>query len=70
MVCLCTFAQSNNPNHKWFEEARFGMFVHFGPYSVLCDGEWVLNSRQLKFNSYKNLQQLFNPIDYNAEEWV
>lgn len=55
---------------KWFEEARFGMFVHFGPYSVLANGEWIMNNRPIKTNDYKRLQDFFNPQEFNAKEWV
>lgn len=64
------FSQSLNPSHKWFEDARFGMFIHFGPYSVLGDGEWVMQNRPIKVNEYKKLQKFFNPQDFDAKEWV
>jgi alpha-L-fucosidase len=55
---------------KWFEEARFGMFVHFGAYSVLGAGEWVMNNRSISGKNYKYLQDFFNPQEFDAEEWV
>ncbi|MDR1501479.1 MAG: alpha-L-fucosidase, partial [Prevotella sp.] len=55
---------------KWFEDARFGMFVHFGPYSVLGAGEWVMNTRPVKGKDYMRLQTLFNPQAFDAKEWV
>jgi alpha-L-fucosidase len=66
------FGQNANrkPDTKWFEDARFGMFVHFGPYSVLGSGEWVMNSRPIKGNDYLRLQDFFNPIGFDAKEWV
>jgi alpha-L-fucosidase len=54
----------------WFEAARFGMFIHFGPYSVLGDGEWVMHNRNIPGKDYKRLQQLFNPWAFDAAEWV
>ena len=69
-----SFAQSsisnNKPDTKWFEDARFGMFIHFGPYSVLGAGEWVMNSRPIKGSDYMRLQELFNPHAFDAREWV
>jgi len=62
--------QDINPAHKWFDEARFGMFVHFGPYSVLGDGEWVMETRPVKWKEYQKLQKFFNPQDFDAKEWV
>ncbi|MDR2913076.1 MAG: alpha-L-fucosidase [Alistipes sp.] len=55
---------------QWFEEARFGMFVHFGPYAVLGAGEWVMNSRPIARADYLNLQNVFNPQSFDAAEWV
>jgi alpha-L-fucosidase len=63
-------AQTQKPDTKWFEEARFGMFVHFGAYSVLGSGEWVMDSRPIQAHSYKRLQHLFNPQAFDAKEWV
>ncbi|MDD2438300.1 MAG: alpha-L-fucosidase [Massilibacteroides sp.] len=60
----------DKPDTKWFEDARFGLFVHFGPYSVLGNGEWIMNNRPIKGDSYKRLQNLFNPQEFDAHEWV
>jgi alpha-L-fucosidase len=62
--------QAQKPGTEWFEEARFGMFIHFGPYSVLGDGEWVMNNRPIRGNDYRRLQDLFNPQAFDAHEWV
>jgi alpha-L-fucosidase len=63
-------AQIPPADTRWFEDARFGMFVHFGPYSVLGGGEWVMNSRKIDRVSYMQLQDLFNPQAFDAAEWV
>ncbi len=65
-----TTASTRNPAHQWFEEARFGMFVHFGPYSVLCDGEWIMQNRPYTVGQYSKLQHVFNPQLFDAKEWV
>lgn len=70
MANLSAQTKAVKPDVKWFEDARFGMFVHFGPYSVLGDGEWVMNNRPIKTNEYKRLQDFFNPQEFNAAEWV
>jgi alpha-L-fucosidase len=69
------FAQTENkptetPDTRWLEEARFGLFVHFGPYAVLGAGEWVMNTRGIKGSDYMRLQTLFNPQAFDAREWV
>ncbi|MDR1738836.1 MAG: alpha-L-fucosidase [Candidatus Symbiothrix sp.] len=65
-----SFAQTANPAHQWFEEARFGLFVHFGVYSALCDGEWIMNTKPYKASDYRKLQHIFNPQLFDAAEWV
>jgi alpha-L-fucosidase len=55
---------------QWFREARFGMFIHWGVYSVLGDGEWVMNNRKMTVTEYEKLAPQFNPTEYNATEWV
>lgn len=70
MANLSAQTKAIKPDVKWFEDARFGMFVHFGPYSVLGDGEWVMNNRPIKMNEYKRLQDFFNPQEFSAAEWV
>lgn len=55
---------------KWFNDARFGMFIHWGASSVLGDGEWVMNNRNIKVDDYKRLQHIFNPQDFDAKKWV
>lgn len=55
---------------RWFQDAKFGLFVHWGVYSVLGDGEWVMNQRKIPINDYEKLPPAFNPVDFNAAEWV
>src|SRR5690242_17407225 len=55
---------------RWFQDAKFGLFVHWGAYSVLGDGEWVMNNRKLHVAEYERLPPQFNPTGFNAAEWV
>jgi len=55
---------------KWFDSARFGMFIHWGASSVLGDGEWVMNNRNIRVDEYKRLINIFNPIAFDAKKWV
>ena len=55
---------------EWFKDARFGMFIHWGASSVLADGEWVMNNRNIKVQNYSRLQHLFNPEKFDAKKWV
>ncbi len=54
----------------WFQEAKFGLFIHWGVYSILGDGEWVMNNQNISIDDYEKLPSFFNPIDFDAEEWV
>jgi len=63
-------AHEETPQQKWFRDARFGMFIHWGVYSVLSDGEWVMNNRKISVAEYEKLPPDFNPTDFKAAEWV
>jgi|TARA_B110000914_G_scaffold75890_1_gene66712 alpha-L-fucosidase len=62
--------KENLEARKWFEEARFGMFIHWGVYSVLGDGEWVMNNQNISIKEYEKLPSFFNPTEFNAKDWV
>ncbi len=53
-----------------FQDARFGMFIHWGVYSVLGDGEWVFHNRKLTLDEYNKLPQFFDPAKFDAKVWV
>ena len=55
---------------KWWQEARFGMFIHWGVYSVPADGEWFLENRKMPVSEYEKFAGQFNPVKFNAAEWV
>ena len=55
---------------KWFQDARFGMFIHWGLYSILARGEWVMHNENIPVSAYEPLVQQFNPVRFNADEWV
>ena len=46
---------ANLAAREWFQDARFGLFVHWGVYSVLGDGEWVMNNRKIPVADYEKL---------------
>ncbi len=64
-------------NLEWFKNAGFGIMVHFGLYSLL-DGEykgesvseWARRDKQIKAEEYHKLASAFNPIYFDAEEWI
>ncbi|MCX6303059.1 MAG: alpha-L-fucosidase [Bacteroidia bacterium] len=60
----------NLKSREWFQDAKFGLFIHWGVYSVLGDGEWVMNNQRIDKQTYQKLPAFFNPVDYNPKEWV
>ncbi len=54
----------------WWQEARFGMFIHWGLYSILGRGEWVLYQEHMPFIEYARLADRFTPKQYDPSEWV
>jgi alpha-L-fucosidase len=61
---------ANLAERQNFEDMKFGLFIHWGIYSVLGDGEWVMHDRKIPYNNYKRLADFFNPQQFNAKEWV
>lgn len=55
---------------KWFNEARFGMFIHWGLYSILGRGEWVRLVERIPEEEYTKLAQKFNPTKFDADSWA
>lgn len=66
---------------KWWEEARFGMFIHWGVYAQFGGvyrgheqarggAEWIMNRSKIPVDEYQAMAGHFNPIQYNPDEWV
>jgi alpha-L-fucosidase len=63
---------------KWWRDARFGMFIHWGVYSVPAGewkdrkdlGEWFLEETHMPVSQYEKFAQQFNPVKFDAKKWV
>ncbi len=55
---------------KWWTDARFGMFIHWGLYAMPARHEWVKNYERLTNEQYQNYFENFNPDLYNPKEWA
>lgn len=65
---------------EWWRDARFGMFIHWGLYALPAGehngertdglGEWIMNTLNIPIKEYEQYASKFNPIQFNAEEWV
>jgi alpha-L-fucosidase len=65
-----TPSSDNIAERNKFQNMKFGLFIHWGIYSVLGDGEWVMHQKKIPYNNYKRLADFFNPQEFNAKEWV
>jgi alpha-L-fucosidase len=64
------YSQNRNTNLQWWQHARFGMFIHFGIYSIPGRGEWVKSIERISNEDYQLYADEFNPYEYNPEEWA
>ena len=55
---------------KWWHEARFGMFIHWGLYSVIGRHEWVMENEGIPVSEYALLAKQFKPKPFPAREWA
>ena len=65
---------------KWFREAKYGLFIHWGLYAIPAGewngrtipglGEWIMFRAPVPVREYEQLAARFNPVRYNADEWV
>lgn len=60
----------NLESRRWFQDAKFGLFIHWGVYSVLGRGEWVMNNEKIPIAEYEKLPARFNPEGFDAAAWV
>src|SRR6478736_6003543 len=73
-------SQQEDPKMQWWKDAKFGMFIHWGVYSVLAGtyngkqvsglGEWIMNSEKIPVLKYRQYGKDFNPVKYDPEAWV
>ncbi|MDP0495093.1 MAG: alpha-L-fucosidase [Verrucomicrobiota bacterium JB024] len=69
----------------WWRRARFGLFIHWGPYSLLAGewqgkriddgigygvGEWIMYNAQIPVSEYEQVARAFNPVEFDAEAWA
>src|SRR3989441_13361637 len=63
-------SESNLKAREWFQDSKFGLFIHWGVYSVLGRGEWVMQNEKIPAAEYEKLPAKFNPTAFDAREWV
>ena len=55
---------------RWFTEARFGMFLHWGLYAIPARGEWVRSVERISEKDYQPYFDEFNPVNYDPAQWA
>ncbi|HET8828902.1 MAG TPA: alpha-L-fucosidase [Pelobium sp.] len=55
---------------QWFRDAKFGMFIHWGLYSILGQGEWAMFNKRIDVDEYAKLSEQFTAKKYNADVWA
>ena len=77
LPCICANAQpgytpspENLAAREAFSQDRFGIFIHWGIYSMLGQGEWAMQLQNLNYKEYSRLADGFFPSRFDAREWV
>lgn len=55
---------------RWFQAARFGMFIHWGIYAIPARGEWVKQQESIPEAAYQPFFDTFDPVDYDPRKWA
>ncbi|MEO6709113.1 MAG: alpha-L-fucosidase, partial [Planctomycetota bacterium] len=63
---------------NWWRDARFGMFLHWGLYSIPAGkwnedtnhAEWIMNTAHIPVEQYEQFKTQFNPVKFDAEAWA
>jgi alpha-L-fucosidase len=82
-LALSVFSQqvSKDERMKWWREARFGMFIHWGVYAQFAGvyngheqlrggAEWIMNRSKIPVAEYQAMAKQFNPVKFDADAWV
>ena len=69
-----------SPRTRWWRDAKYGMFIHWGLYAVLAGewngkkvpgiGEWIMDNAKIPVSEYEKLAAQFNPVRFDARAWA
>jgi alpha-L-fucosidase len=67
---LAAVSKTRDERIRWWQEARFGMFIHWGLYAQLGRHEWVMNRERIPVPEYEKLAMTWKPKPKPAREWA
>ncbi len=76
LLCINSFAQDYIPSEEnlksrqEFSDMKFGIFLHWGIYSMFGQGEWYMNNANLDWREYAKAASGFYPAKFDAKAWV
>ena len=59
-----------NKRMEWYQDARFGMFIHWGLYSIPARGEWIRSTEEITKEDYMKYFYEFDARDYDPKKWA
>ena len=62
--------EGRNRRTQWMMQDRFGMFIHWGLYTIPARGEWYLSREKITIKEYQKYFDEFDPVDYDPKEWA
>ena len=68
--------EKNLQNREWFQNAKFGLFIHWGMYCQLAGGgdkgvaEWIMNQKKIPIAQYEKIPNFFNPTQFNPIQFI
>jgi len=54
----------------WWHDEKLGMFIHWGAYSIIGQGEWVMHQKKIPYEEYRKTAMSFNPQKFDANNWA
>ena len=72
VICRAQYVPSDavKQTQQQFQDDKFGIFIHWGIYSMMGDGEWVQQNKNLNYAEYQHLADGFYPSKFDADAWV
>ncbi|HPM01869.1 MAG TPA: alpha-L-fucosidase [Candidatus Cloacimonadota bacterium] len=70
MMLSCMTLNAQQQQAKWFQEAKFGIFIHWGLYAGIGYTEWAMDHFEIQAEEYEKRMNCFNPEHFDANKWA